>query len=314
MGGGALYFVCMTRHLLTAAAIALLAACGGDDGVSDSQQVPLGVEDEAAPPAEPAVAPAPDSAGSADSADGPGVTLTTYDCGTIDVADLDVFADDGSYAGQSDTYADACFLIEHPSGESLLWDLGVPAALANEEPMSNPPFTVSLNTPLADQLTVRPTYVAVSHNHFDHVAQAEVAEGATWLVHEDELAAMKAGMDADQTGGFAKLMALETETFTGERDVFGDGSVRILTTPGHTPGHTSLLVSLAEEGPVMLTGDLYHRAESREGRKVPRFNTDAEATRASMERFEAMAEELGARVVIQHEPRDVDSMIGQTLR
>ena len=296
----------MTRHLLTAAALLALAACGGDDGVSDSQRVPLGVEDdEPAPAAEPAVAPAPDGAA---------LALTTYDCGTIEIGDLDVFADDGSYAGQTDTYADTCFLIEHPSGESLLWDLGVPAALADGGPMTEGPFTVSLDAKLADQLSVRPTYVAVSHGHFDHVGQAEVAEGATWLVHEDELAAMKAGVIEDRGGAFGKLMALPTETFTGERDVFGDGSVRIVPTPGHTPGHTSLLVDLPEEGPVLLTGDLYHREESREGEKVPRFNTDAATTRGSMAAFEAMAEELDARVVIQHEPRDVEGMIGRTLR
>lgn len=294
----------MTRHLLTAAALAMLAACGGDEGVSDSQRVPLGVDDEAAPAAEPATAPTEDAA----------LTLTTYDCGTIEISDLDAFADDGSYAGQSDTYADTCYLIGHPSGESLLWDFGVPAALAGGEPMSSPPFTVSLDRTLASQLDTAPTYVAISHGHFDHVAQAEVADGATWLVHEDELAAMKAGMEEDQTGGYAKLMALEAEAFTGERDVFGDGTVRILEMPGHTPGHTALLVDLAEEGPVMLTGDLYHREESREGQKVPRFNTDAAATRESMAAFEEMAEELGARVVIQHEPRDVEGMIGRTLR
>ena len=296
----------MTRIPLAASVLAasILAACA-EEGVTDADPVPLGVEAEEGTTL--ATAPAPTMA------EGP--TLTTYDCGTIQVGDLDIFADDGSYAGQSDTFTDSCYLIRHPDGRSLLWDLGVPAGLAEGEPLVNGPFTVSLERTLADQLGgTAPTYVAVSHSHFDHVAQAEAAAGATWLVHEDELAHMEAGMAEDQTGGFAALMAMPTETFAGERDVFGDASVRILPMPGHTPGHTALLVDLAGEGPVLLTGDLYHREESREGEKVPRFNTDAEATRASMAAFEAMAAELGARVVIQHEPRDVDAMVGRTLK
>ena len=299
------------RHVLltTLAASALLAGCGSEEGVSDGQETPLGVRTEAAPPAADATAEAP--------AREAGVTLTTFGCGTIEIADLDLFADDGSYAGQADTFTDGCFLVEHPDGRSLLWDLGVPSQLAGAEPMTDGSFTVSLEEGLSEQLAARgasPTFVSVSHSHFDHVAQAAAAPGATWLVHEAELAHMEATRDQDETGGFAALMAREREAFTGEHDVFGDGSVRIIETPGHTPGHTSLLVTLAEEGPVLLTGDLYHREESREGRKVPRFNTDAEATRTSMAAFETLAEETGARVVIQHEPRDVDELVGRTLR
>ena len=79
-------------------------------------------------------------------------------------------------------------------------------------------------------------------------------------------------------------------------------------TPGHTPGHSSLLVNLPETGPVLLTGDLYHRAESRQLKRVPQFNTSEETTLASMDVFEAKAAELGARVIIQHEPADTDDL------
>ncbi|VAW07849.1 MBL-fold metallo-hydrolase superfamily, partial [hydrothermal vent metagenome] len=99
-----------------------------------------------------------------------------------------------------------------------------------------------------------------------------------------------------------------TTEFDGDYDVFGDGSVTILATPGHTPGHTSLLVNLKNSGPVLLTGDLYHLLESREKRIVPTFNTDAEETLRSMDRFEALAAETGARVVIQHVLEDMDVM------
>jgi len=85
--------------------------------------------------------------------------------------------------------------------------------------------------------------------------------------------------------------------------------------PGHTPGHTSLQVNLPETGPVFLTGDLYHRTESRELRRVPQFNADVEGaetpgaeTRASMEAFEAAVTDAGGQVIIQHERADVEDL------
>ena len=74
--------------------------------------------------------------------------------------------------------------------------------------------------------------------------------------------------------------------------------------PGHTPDHLALLVKLAS-GPVLLSGDLYHSREAREKRGVPPFNTSREQTLASMDRFEKLAKETGAKVIIQHEPRDI---------
>ena len=90
--------------------------------------------------------------------------------------------------------------------------------------------------------------------------------------------------------------------------MFGDGSVVILASPGHTPGHSVLQVNLPQTGPMLLTGDLYHRTESRASKYVPRFNTDEHQTRVSMAAFEALATELGARVIIQHEPTDVATL------
>ena len=83
--------------------------------------------------------------------------------------------------------------------------------------------------------------------------------------------------------------------------MFGDGSVRILSAPGHTPGHQVLLVDLPETGPVLLSGDLYHFVLSREKRLVPRINVDRDATLASMDRIEALVEEAGARLWIEHD-------------
>jgi len=100
--------------------------------------------------------------------------------------------------------------------------------------------------------------------------------------------------------------ALEVLTF--DKDVFGDGAVMILRTPGHTPGHSSLLVRLKEKGNVLLTGDLAHFHENYDGNGVPSFNTDRAQTVASLERIKKMAANLKATVIIQHDARDIGKL------
>lgn len=282
--------------LLTAAATVLLAAC------SPRTEAPAEPE-----PAEVAEA-AP-------------LTVNVLDCGTIAISDLDQFSTSGDYAGQPDEFTDTCFLINHPDGR-LLWDLGVPGMLKEGGPVTQAIFTVSLDATITDQLTelgLTPgdiDYIAISHSHFDHIGQVDQVQGATWLVHQAELDAMippdgsPPNASADQVAMFQAFGALTREAFTGEKDVFGDGTVVIFETPGHTPGHTSLQLNLPESGYVLLTGDLYHRAESRELKRVPRFNFDEAQTRESMTAFEERAASLGAKVIIQHEPADIEPLGG----
>lgn len=91
----------------------------------------------------------------------------------------------------------------------------------------------------------------------------------------------------------------------GERDVFGDGSVRIVPAPGHTPGHQVLVVELPESGTVVVSGDLFHFEENRAHRRVPRLNTDPEASVRSMEAIDRLIAERHARLVIQHEEANI---------
>ncbi|KCZ46251.1 N-acyl homoserine lactonase family protein [Hyphomonas pacifica] len=248
--------------------------------------------------------------------------VDVLDCGKIEVSDLDAFSSAGDYAGQTDTFTDTCFLIRHPQG-ILLWDLGLPGMLATSGPQTLQIFTVSLDKTLTAHLkdlgmtSDDIDYLAISHSHFDHIGQADQVQNALWLVHEDELNAMfpPDGSTAqvatpEQLALFAMFNPLERKAFRGDYDVFGDGSVVIFETPGHTPGHTSLQLMMPEAGPVLLAGDLYHRSESRELKRVPRFNYDEAMTLASMDAFEARAKELGATVIIQHEPRDIDPLQG----
>ena len=299
------------RTLPALIALSLLAACGSgepevvvtEDEVLVTEDLPEDVETaliESAEAASPAAS----------------LALTALDCGRIEVGDLDLFDVGGAYAGQTDVFADTCWVVEHPDGV-LLWDLGVPAGLTESGPVTDGPFTVSLARTLADQLAEReltPDFVAISHSHFDHTGQPEAADGAVFLVTEAERAHMEENPADPNVTPFDALLSATTATFTGERDVFGDGRVRIIEMPGHTPGHSVLYVDLEEEGPVLLSGDLYHLDRAREMRTVPRFNADEAATRESMEAFEALAAQTGARVLIQHEDADVEELIGRTMR
>lgn len=288
----------LTLLLTTAASAVLLAAC------APKTETP-------APAAEAEVTEVAEAAP---------LTVNVLDCGTIGVSDLDVFSSSGDYAGQADEFTDTCYLINHPKGH-LLWDLGLPTALIGQPPFTQQVFTVSVERSITDQLAdlgIVPSeldYVSISHNHFDHIGQVDQVQGATWLVNQKEYDAMfppdgSPPADPSLAANFALFQPMERQIIPEEYDVFGDGSVVIFETPGHTPGHASLQLMLPESGPILLTGDLYHRSESRTLSRVPRFNYSEEETRASMAAFEERANRLGARVIIQHEPADIAPLGG----
>jgi N-acyl homoserine lactone hydrolase len=248
------------------------------------------------------------------------LTVNVLDCGTIAVSDMDAFSSSGDYAGQADELTDTCYLISHPSGR-LLWDLGLPSALVGLPPFTQQIFTVSVERSITEQLAdlgVVPselTYVSISHSHFDHIGQVDQVQGATWLVNQKEYDAMfppdgSPIADPSLAPNFALFQEMERRIIPAEFDVFGDGSVVIFETPGHTPGHASLQLMMPESGPILLTGDLYHRSESRALSRVPRFNVNEEDTLASMAAFEARGAALGAKVIIQHEPSDITPLGG----
>jgi N-acyl homoserine lactone hydrolase len=243
----------------------------------------------------------------------PRMQMWRLDCGTIDVANVDVFSDAFLYSGQKKTLTDSCYLVRH--GESyLLWDTGLPGELVGKTAPPSGPFTMSIRTRLVEQLArigVSPdqiNFVGISHNHDDHTGQAADFPKATLLIGAEDFEATKkapsevAPLAPWLTGG-AKVEPVE-----GDRDVFGDGSVVMLDMPGHTKGHHSLLVRLPKTGSVLLSGDLYHFTENARNRGVPSFNADRADTLASMDRFQAIAKSLKARIIIQHEAGDVGKL------
>jgi len=258
-------------------------------------------------------APAPAAAASP-----PDLRLYTLDCGQIVEFDADGYADDGAYKGVSKTLVVPCFLIRHPKGD-LLWETGLPQSIA-DLPGGKNAFGMSVARKLTDQLKdlgLTPAeieYLSVSHSHYDHIGNGGLfAAHSTWIVDADERAyAFRPAARADKAEfePYAALETARTVQIEGDApyDVFGDGSVTILQAPGHTPGHTVLLVRLPQTGPVLLTGDLWHIAESQPARRVPRFNTNRAQTLASMEKVEALARETHARLVREHVPEDIAAL------
>lgn len=245
------------------------------------------------------------------------IKMFMFDGGTVQVNMLEIFSQDDAYKGQSKTFADAFYLIQHPDG-NLLWDAGLSEDLIGKEPFTTPEgaFTVSRKTGIEEQLksiglsTNDVKYIALSHTHFDHSGSASKLPNAIWIVQENEYnfvtSEEQKKQSPDNFNAIKNLKALKK--INGNYDVFGDGRVVIVSTPGHTPGHQSLFVDLEQEGPLMLTGDMYHMEESRENSRVPIFNHDVDQTLASMEVFETLAKEKGARVIIQHSTKDYNSL------
>jgi N-acyl homoserine lactone hydrolase len=211
----------------------------------------------------------------------------------------------------------ATFLIVHPHG-TLLWDTGV---IPDEmiQPGGTTSFRATVQRSLASQLaeigykTSAITYLALSHYHYDHSANANAFAAATWLVQRPEHDLMFSGNlgpsspnspAADAVAArFASLQHSKTTILDGDYDVFGDGSVVILSTPGHTPGHQSLYVNLAKTGPLVLSGDLYHYPAERELKDFTPFAGlgDPAKEAASKMKVESFLAEKHATLWIQHD-------------
>jgi N-acyl homoserine lactone hydrolase len=237
------------------------------------------------------------------------VTLTRIDCGTgatpTDVGQR--FSDTFAYKDLKLTFTFSCYVIKH-GGEYMVWDTGF-------APGTNPNAPKVGIVDRLKELNVTPEqvkYVGISHFHGDHTGQLAPFTNATLLIGKGDWDGITAPtpMQGANVAGFKSWIdeKRKVEPLATDKDVFGDGSVVVLRMPGHTPGHSSLLVRLKEMGPVLLTGDLVHFRENYESGGVPWFNFDRAATVASIERMKQIAANLKATVVIQHDMRDIGKL------
>jgi len=249
----------------------------------------------------------------------PEITLTRLDCGTPRAA----------LAGEtglnfSDTFANSvprirlvysCYLIKH-GNEYMVWDTGFGMSAGPVAPKT------SLVDLLA-QVNVKPEqikYVGISHYHGDHVGQVNSFPKATLLIGKSDWdiltgpklppSVRRLPGDAVNSEPFVNWISGDgkVEPVLLDTDVFGDGTVIMVNTPGHTPGHHVLLVKLPRTGNVLLSGDLAHFRENYDNNVVPGFNANRAETLASYDRVKQIAANLKATFIIQHDPRDVDKL------
>ena len=222
----------------------------------------------------------------------------------------------------------SCYLIHHTDGY-FLWDTGISDAVASMQagwyPNNNPATDIhwtrakSLESQLAE-IGVKPSeikFVGISHTHPDHIGNAELFASVPILIQ-------KAEYDyyfAPGKSGIAKPPSDTRPTFSKEHpvnlvqedlDVFGDGSVLIVYTPGHTPGHQSCLVHLPKTGWILLSGDAVHLQENWDNRRIPYFSTmPAEQklqTQLSMQRMADLISFYHAQLWINHEKTQSDKL------
>jgi len=243
--------------------------------------------------------------------------LYVFDCGRIQFDDMGMYADTGEYDGQAGELVASCFLIRHPKGD-LLWDTGLGDALA-ELPVGTRTddgertiVTRTLQSQLRE-VGVAPDeveYIAFSHFHWDHTGNANAFAESTWLLSRREVDAMEGeprpiGVRRENLAAYKQA---KVELIDLDRDVFGDGSVRVLRASGHTAGHQVLMLELPKAGTVILSGDLYHTRGNYENGRVPMFNHSRGETLGSFDRVRRLLENTGGRLVIQHEPKDIAAL------
>lgn len=235
--------------------------------------------------------------------------LYVLDCGTLAIPDTSPYRLKKEDLASSNMSA-PCFLVAHPKG-TLMWDAG-PVPDSNFKPGSTSATMryATATKPLRTQLAAigyTPadiTYLSLSHFHWDHVGNANLFAGSTWLVRKGERDIMFANPPSPRTEpeNFSALRNSKTVIIKDkDYDVFGDGTVVIKSAPGHSPDHQVLFLKLAKTGPVVISGDLYHYPEERKRKLVPTTEYNAAETVESRAAIEAFLKQTGAQLWIQHD-------------
>jgi N-acyl homoserine lactone hydrolase len=248
--------------------------------------------------------------------------LYRLDCGHSLANDESVWTP-GENVGRDIEFSSTCWLVHHRS-EWLLWDTGVPETAINDpRGWSTLPKLIvyHLDRSLTDQLRgigVKPGdigRVAISHTHGDHIGNVGLFPNATILMQRAEYTWIHSPDGPNDNVN--QLMALarkllgtpkNLQLIDGNADVFGDGSVTLLATPGHTPGHQSLLVHLSKSGFILLSGDVAHSAENFAKNIVPSLNTDKRESIASMDEVRRLIATYNAQFFINHDKHQTDKL------
>ena len=236
--------------------------------------------------------------------------LYVLNCGEGTAGDISRWTP-GLNEGKSMDFVDSCYFIKHSSKGWFLWDTGIADAVAAMPNGLVPadPKAVTWRRPKTlaaqlEQLGLKPDDVkamAVSHTHPDHTGNVELFPQAMLYVQ-------KAEYDWPGANNEPRFKPSHpVELLAGDKDVFGDGSLTILSTPGHTPGHQSLLVKLPKTGAVVLSGDAVHFKDNWDNRRVPSMNANKDQSAASMQKIADTLVKEKAQLWINHDKAQRDS-------
>lgn len=248
--------------------------------------------------------------------------LYRLDCGHSLANDESVWTP-GENVGRSIEFSSTCWLIKR-GNEWVLWDTGVPQATLNDpKGWSTLPKLIvyHLDKTITGQLaeiglkTSDVTYVALSHTHGDHVGNVGLFPNSTIVMQRAEYSWIQSADGTNDNVNQLKALARNLlgtpkhlRLIDGDTDLFGDGSVTLVSTPGHTPGSQSLLVHLKSSGFIILSGDVVHLANNFEKNIIPALNTDKEASIASMGKVKRMIATYNAKLFINHDKTQADML------
>jgi len=248
--------------------------------------------------------------------------LYRLDCGHSLANDESVWTP-GENVGRSIEFSSTCWLIKH-GREWLLWDTGVPESTLNDpRGWSTLPKLIvyHLDRSLTDQLAeigLKPGdigRVAISHTHGDHIGNMGLFPNSTIVMQRDEYSWIHSPNGPDDNVNQLMTLARKLmgtpknlQLIDGDTDLFGDGSVTLVSTPGHTPGHQSLLVHLKSSGFIVLSGDVAHSEENFDKDIVPSLNTNKAESIASMEKVRQLIATYKASFFINHYKKQTDTL------
>ncbi len=204
------------------------------------------------------------------------------------------------------------FLIQHPSGY-VLFDAGQSQEdIHTSKQLQERPILADYKPVISDheyivnqleKIHLKPSdirHVVLSHLHSDHVGGIREFPHATFYLNRHE-------MDRDKSG-LANQFRWHLLEGGSDYDLFGDGKIKIVFTPGHSPGHQSLLITLDHSGPILLASDAVYTREILDGLSLPGVMHDKEMTLATIRVIRKM-QSCGIRIIPGHDP-----LISRTLK
>ena len=248
--------------------------------------------------------------------------LHVFDCGRIEAKGARFVSPHGTIQSIDAIWSSPCVVVQHPAG-ILLWDAGLPDSWIDVPGgVRRGGFRFQVTRTWESCLggigivPSQITHLAFSHLHLDHTGNAGMFPRAKVFVQERELL-VAAGPNPPPAYEPAFTASLKDNPLTlldGDHDVFGDGTVRLLTAPGHSAGHQVLLLTMPRAAPMVFCGDLWYSDAHRRPRLAPIWNHNLPQTWQSMNRIEQVIADTGARLVIAHDPASIVTFEGNPLR